>query len=42
MKDGLLFGLVTGFVLGMVALKNVPEVEKVYDKGEKMVAKAMK
>ena len=42
MRDALMLGLVAGFVLGMVTIKNVPEAEKLYSKGEKMVSKAMK
>ena len=42
MRDSLLAGMIAGFVLGMVAVKNVPEVNKMYDKGEKIVNKAMK
>ncbi|MFA6860462.1 MAG: hypothetical protein WCR30_03645 [Clostridia bacterium] len=42
MKDGLVLGIVAGFILGMVTLKNVPEANRLYEKGEKMVTKAMK
>lgn len=42
MRDSLLVGMIAGFVLGMVAVKNVPEVEKMYQKSEKAINKAIK
>lgn len=42
MKEGLIIGMALGFIAGAIIVKNNQEVEKMVNKGEKVVKNTMK